>query len=208
MSLYLTIHPQNPQGRLINQAVTAVMRGGVMVYPTDSAYALGCCMGAKSALGRICNIRQLDEKHYFTLLCHSLSSLGTYAQVSNSAFRLIKSLIPGPYTFILKATREVPRRIMHPKRKTIGLRVPDNPITQALLEALGQPLMNTTLELPGANLPLCEPTDIYEALGKRVDVIIDGGYGGAQLTTVIDLTTDEPFVVREGAGSIQSLLPS
>lgn len=200
MSQLFYIHPDNPQLRLINQVVERLKKGGVIVYPTDSGYALGCLLGDKSALERICRIRQLDSHHNFTLVCRDLSELSTYAHVDNAAFRLIKNNTPGHYTFILKATKEVPRRLMNEKRKTIGLRVPSNPIALALLEVLNEPLMSTTLMLPGNDFAESDPEEIHETLGNQLDLVIHGGYLGQQPTTVIDLTEDSPVVVREGAG--------
>ncbi|MGL5400077.1 MAG: L-threonylcarbamoyladenylate synthase, partial [Plesiomonas shigelloides] len=187
-----------PQARLINQAVALLREGAVVVYPTDSGYAMGCMLGDKHAMDRIVRIRQLDSEHNFTLVCRDLSEISLYAQVSNSAFRLIKNNTPGAYTFILKATKEVPRRLMTPKRKTIGLRVPDNNIAQALLEALGEPLMSTSLILPGNDFTESDPEEIRDHLEHQVDLIINGGYLGQQPTTVIDLTEDAPVIVREG----------
>ena len=203
--LYLTVHPENPQMRLITQAVAVMRRGGIVVYPTDSCYALGCHLGDKGALERIRQIRQLDETHNFTLICRDLSELATYAKVSNQVFRLLKKLTPGPYTFILNASREVPRRLQNPKRRTIGLRVPDHPITQALLDALGEPMMTVSLIMPGEDMPLTDPDEIRERLGKRVDVIIDGGYCGYEPTTVIDMVAEPPEVIRQGKGEIHLL---
>lgn len=200
MSQNFYIHPDNPQQRLISQAVEIVRKGGVIVYPTDSAYALGCQLGDKSALDRIRLIRQLDKNHNFTLMCRDLGELATYAKVDNQTFRTLKANTPGAYTFILEATSEVPRRLMHPKRKTIGLRVPANPIAQALLEELAEPMMSVTLILPGDDLPLTDPDDIRTVLEKRVDVIVDGGYCGLEPTTVVDLTGDVPVLVRRGVG--------
>ncbi len=200
MSQFFQIHPDNPQPRLIKQAADIIRRGGVVAYPTDSAYALGCQLGDKAALERIRRIRKLDDDHNFTLVCRDLSELGTYARVNNTVFRLIRNCTPGPYTFILKATDEVPRRLLHPKRRTIGLRVPDNRIAQALLEALGEPLMSVTLLLPGDELPLTDPLDIRERLEHDIDLVIDGGASGAEPTTVIDLADDIPVVVRQGRG--------
>ena len=200
MSQFFQIHPDNPQARLIKQAADIIRRGGVIAYPTDSAYALGCQLGDKSALERIRRIRRLDDGHNFTLVCRDLSELGTYARVNNTVFRLIRNCTPGPYTFILKATDEVPRRLLHPKRRTIGLRVPDNRIAQALLEALGEPLMSVTLILPGAELPLTDPFEIRERLEHDIDLVIDGGPSSAEPTTVIDLADDEPVLVRQGRG--------
>lgn len=198
MSQFFYIHPDNPQTRLINQAVALLREGAVVVYPTDSGYAMGCMLGDKHAMDRIVRIRQLDPEHNFTLVCRDLSEISLYAQVSNAAFRLIKNNTPGAYTFILKATKEVPRRLMTPKRKTIGLRVPDNNIAQALLEALGEPLMSTSLILPGNDFTESDPEEIRDHLEHQVDLIINGGYLGQQPTTVIDLTEDAPVIVREG----------
>lgn len=198
MSQFFYIHPDNPQARLINQAVALLREGAVVVYPTDSGYAMGCMLGDKHAMDRIVRIRQLDPEHNFTLVCRDLSEISLYAQVSNAAFRLIKNNTPGAYTFILKATKEVPRRLMTPKRKTIGLRVPDNNIAQALLEALGEPLMSTSLILPGNDFTESDPEEIRDHLEHQVDLIINGGYLGQQPTTVIDLTEDAPVIVREG----------
>ncbi|MEI7215528.1 L-threonylcarbamoyladenylate synthase [Pectobacterium carotovorum] len=206
MSQFFYIHPQNPQPRLINQSVEFLHKGGVIVYPTDSGYALGCMLGEKNALERICRIRDLGSDHNFTLMCRDLSELSTYAHVDNSAFRLIKNNTPGNYTFILKATKEVPRRLMNEKRKTIGLRVPSNPITLELLAALNEPLMSTTLMLPGNDFAESDPEEIQERLGKQVDLIIHGGSLGQQPTTVIDLTESVPRVAREGTGDVTPFL--
>ncbi len=202
MAQFFAIHPENPQSRLINQVVETLRRGGLIAYPTDSAYALGCHIGDKLALDRIRAIRQLDKHHNFTLVCKDLSELATYARVNNAAFRLLKGHTPGPYTFILDATSEVPRRLMHPKRKTIGLRVPQNPIAQALLAALGEPLMTSSLILPGETLPLTDPYDIRDRLEHQVELVIDGGFCGFDPTSVIDLTGDQPQVLREGCGDL------
>ncbi len=206
MAQLCQIHPENPQARLIDQAVEVLKRGGLIVYPTDSAYALGCRIGDKLALDRIRALRQLDKNHNFTLVCKDLSELATYARVNNAAYRIIKSHTPGPYTFILDATAEVPRRLMHPKRKTIGLRVPQNTIVQALLTSLGEPLMTSSLIMPGDTLPLTDPYDIRELLEHQVELIIDGGFCGFDPTTVIDLTGDSPLVLREGCGSIAAFV--
>ncbi|QHQ21821.1 threonylcarbamoyl-AMP synthase [Pectobacterium brasiliense] len=200
------MHPQNPQPRLINQSVEFLHKGGVIVYPTDSGYALGCMLGEKNALERICRIRDLGSDHNFTLMCRDLSELSTYAHVDNSAFRLIKNNTPGNYTFILKATKEVPRRLMNEKRKTIGLRVPSNPIALELLAALNEPLMSTTLMLPGNDFAESDPEEIQDRLGKQVDLIIHGGSLGQQPTTVIDLTESVPRVAREGTGDVTPFL--
>jgi tRNA threonylcarbamoyl adenosine modification protein (Sua5/YciO/YrdC/YwlC family) len=202
MSQYFQIHPVNPQPRLIQQAVAIVKRGGVIAYPTDSAYALGCQLGDKAALERIRRIRKLDNDHNFTLVCRDLSELGTYARVDNSAYRLIRNHTPGPYTFILKATDEVPRRLLHPKRRTIGLRVPENSIALALLEGLGEPMMSVTLLLPGEELPMTDPELIRERLEHELDLVIDGGACVTELTSVIDLADDAPVIVRVGRGDV------
>lgn len=200
MSQYFYIHPDNPQTRLIKQAVEIVCAGGVIAYPTDSAYALGCHLGDKAALERIVRLRQLDDRHNFTLICRDLSDIATYAKVDNQTYRLLKNHTPGPYTYILQATSEVPRRVLHPKRKTIGIRVPAHAICQALLDALGEPMLTTTLQLPGAEYPLNDPEDIRERIGKQLDLIIDGGFGTLESTTVVDLSEGSPVLLRQGLG--------
>jgi len=200
MTQYFYIHPENPQARLIKQAVMFIRDGAVLAYPTDSAYALGCHLGDKAALERITRLRELDDKHNFTLLCRDLSDIATYAKVDNATYRLLKTHTPGAYTFILNATSEVPRRILHPKRKTIGIRIPDHVICQALLAELDEPLLTTTLQLPGDSEPLNDPEIIRERLGSRLELIIDGGYGTLEPTTVVDLSGDSPVVLREGRG--------
>ena len=205
MSQYFEIHAANPQQRLISRAVAVLRGGGVIVYPTDSCYALGCCLGEKAPMERIRRIRQVDSSHDFTLVCRDLSELATYARVDNSAYRLLKALTPGPYTFILPASREVPRRLQNPRRKTIGLRVPKHPIAQALLESLDEPLMSSTLLLPGEDLPLTDAHEIVERLGPQVDLVIDGGYCGLEPTTVLDLTGETPKVLRHGRGDVSML---
>lgn len=202
MSQFFAIHPETPQSRLIQQAVSIIQRGGVVVYPTDSAYALGCQLGDKKAMERIRRIRSLRVDHNFTLVCRDLSELGTYARVENVVYRLLRHATPGPYTFVLEATREVPRRLVQPKRKTIGLRVPDHPIPQALLEALDEPLMSATLILPGDDYPMTDPYDIRERLEHEVDLVIDGGFCGLEATSVIDLTDTVPVILRRGVGDI------
>jgi len=202
MSQFFSIHPENPQSRLINDAVKIIQSGGVIVYPTDSAYALGCQLKNKEALTRIKNIRQLDDKHNFTLVCKDLSEIATYAEVDNIKYRLLKSLTPGAYTFLLKATKEVPRRLLHPKRKIIGIRIPDCKITLALLEELNEPIMSTTLILPGEELPLSDPEVIYNKLASQVDLIVDGGSCGLDPTSVIDLHEEQPRVKRVGKGDV------
>jgi len=203
MSQFFQIHPENPQARLIKQAVEIIRKGGVVVYPTDSYYAVGCHIGDKSAVERIRSLRRLDDKHNFTLVCSDLSQLGLFAKVDTSAFRLLKAHTPGPYTFILSATREVPRMLMHPKRRTIGLRVPAHPIALALLEELGEPLMSASLILPGESLPMTDPYEIRQCIEHQVDLIIDGGYGGQEASTVVSLTDGDPQVLRVGAGDPQ-----
>lgn len=200
MSQFFQIHAENPQPRLVKQAVEVIRQGGVMVYPTDSSYALGCRMGDKAALERIRQLRRLDDKHNFTLVCLDLSQLGEYAKVDTSAFRVLKAHTPGPYTFILDATREVPRMLLHPKRRTIGLRVPGNPIAHALLAELGEPLMSVSLIMPGDEHPLSDPYEIRERLDKLVDLIIDGGYGSLEPSTVVGLLGGEPELIRAGCG--------
>ncbi|MFZ7307408.1 L-threonylcarbamoyladenylate synthase [Avibacterium avium] len=203
MSQFFYIHPENPQPRLINQAVDILKQGGVIVYPTDSGYALGCMLGDKYAMDRIVQIRQLPENHNFTLVCSDLSELSTYATVNNMAYRLIKNNTPGRYTFILTATKEVPRRLMTSKRKTIGLRVPDNQIALALLNALGEPILSCSLMLPGEEfITQSDPEEIRDRLEHQVDLIINGGYLGQEPTTVVDLTDNTPVILREGSGSI------
>lgn len=200
MSQYFKIHPVNPQLRLIREAVQIINEGGLIVYPTDSCYALGCSIGNKSAMERICRIRKLDAKHHFTLVCRDLSEIAIYALVDKAAYRLLKSCTPGPYTFLLKATGEVPRRLQTPRRKTIGLRVPDHNIAQALLQELHQPLMSSTLALPGETLSMTDPDEMRSLLEHDVDLVIDGGNCGIEPTTVVDLVGDNPEIVRQGKG--------
>ena len=200
MSQFFQIHPETPQKRLINQAVDILRKGGVIVYPTDSAYAIGCHLGDKQAADRIKRIRRLDDKHNFTLMCRDLSDIGVFAKVDNTQYRLLKNFTPGAYTFILDATSEVPRRLLHPKRKTIGMRVPDNAIVQALLAELGEPIMSSTLILQGDEDPMTDPYDIRETLEHDLDLIIDGGFCGLEATTVVNMTGDAPEVTRVGKG--------
>ncbi|MEM9102870.1 MAG: L-threonylcarbamoyladenylate synthase [Pseudomonadota bacterium] len=201
MGQFFQINCDNPQSRLVNQAVAIVRGGGVMIYPTDSGYAFGCCLGNKAALDKIRRIKKMDAKQNFTLLCRDLSELSLYAKVDNTAYRLLKTYTPGAYTFILPATHEVPRRLQHPKRKTIGLRVPNNAISQALLDALGEPLMTTSLPPLNDEL-MMDPEDIRDRYGKLVDLIIDGGFCGSEATSIIDLTDGLPQIVRRGAGDV------
>jgi len=206
MSQFFQIHPVNPQQRLINHAVDIIRQDGLIAYPTDSSYALGCHVGDKQGMERIRRIRDLDDSHNFTLVCRDLSEISTYARVDNSCYRLLKSLTPGAYTFILRATNEVPRRLQNPKRKTIGIRVPDHAIAQHLLATLGEPLMSSTLILPGNTLPETDALDIRERLEHELDLVIDGDHCGLEPTTVVDLTEDIPVVVRKGCGPIDGLL--
>lgn len=206
MSQYFEIHPDNPQKRLIGQAVSIIRDGGVIVYPTDSCYALGCHVGDKQAMERISRIRRTDSTHNFTLVCRDLSDISTFARVENSTYRTLKFLTPGPYTFVLRATNEVPRRLQNPKRKTIGIRVPDNAICRALLEELGEPLMSSTLIMPENELPETDPEDIRELLGKQVDLIINGGNCGFEPTTVLSIDDRGAIeVTRRGRGDLDFL---
>lgn len=200
MSQIFRVHPDNPQARLIKQATELIRKGAVVIYPTDSSYALGCHIGDKKALDRVRQIRKLSEKHNLTLICRDLSDIAVYAKVNNISYRLLKAYTPGPYTFLLNASGEVPRRLQHPKRKTIGLRIPEHNIAQALLEELGEPLLSTTLILPGEEFPLSDPEEIYERLDNVVDLIIDGGWGGIEATTVVDITENVPELIRSGLG--------
>lgn len=202
MAQFFQIHPENPQLRLIRSAVEIIRQGGVVVYPTDSSYALGCHIGDKAAMERIRTIRKLDDKHNFTLVCRDLSEIAIYAKIENQHYRMLKNLTPGPYTFIHMATKQVPRRLQHPKRKTIGIRVPDNAIAQALLAELDEPLMSSTLILPGEEMPLTDPYEMRDILSHQVDLVIDGGYCGFEDTTVVDMEGDVPVVVRAGKGDI------
>lgn len=204
---WLHVHPLNPQRRLLDKAAACVRDGGVVVYPTDSCYALGCHLGDKAATERVRQIRQFGRNHLFTLVCRDLSELGTYAKVDNAQFRLLKSMTPGPYTFILRASPEAPRRMQHEKRKTIGLRVPEHRITQDLLVALGEPLLSCTLTLPHDELPVSDPEQAYHRLHHLVDVVVHGGNCGYTPTSVIDLTESEPRLIRKGKGDVRSLFP-
>jgi len=202
LSQYFAIHETHPQARLIARAAEIVHGGGLVAYPTDTTYALGCHLGDKRSLERIRQVRRLDKGHLLTIACCDLSELSTYARVDNACYRILKHYTPGPFTFILPATREVPRRLINPRRKTVGLRVPDHPVARALLEAVGEPMMTTTLRLPGDEFPLTDPEDIRSALEHQVDLIIDGGWGGIESTTVVDLT-DGAVVLREGLGQFE-----
>lgn len=201
------IHPLNPQRRLLDQVAQRLRAGAVIVYPTDSCYALGCRLGDKAAADRLRTIRRFGRNHLFTLVCRDLSDLGTYARVDNSHFRLLKAMTPGPYTFVLRATGEAPRRLLHEKRKTIGLRVPDHSIAQALLVSLGEPLLSCTLMLPDDELPVSDPDEAHARLEHLVDVVVHGGNCGYQPTSVIDLSEAEPRLIRKGKGDVARLFP-
>lgn len=205
MAQYFQIHPQTPQPRLIHRSVEIIREGGLLIYPTDSSYAFGCRMDNKEGLDRIRRIRQLEEAHNFTLICKDLSQISTFAKINNEAFRLIKSLTPGPFTFILKATRETPRRLQHVKRKTIGIRLPDNPITMALVADLAEPLFSSTLILPGEEEALSDPEEINQRLGKMVDLVIDAGVVPYAPSTIIGFIEDTPEILRQGKGVVGSL---
>jgi tRNA threonylcarbamoyl adenosine modification protein (Sua5/YciO/YrdC/YwlC family) len=203
---YIEVHPDNPQPRRVAEIVETIREGGLIAYPTDSSYAFGCHIGDKRAMDRIRRIRRTDKNHNFTLVCSDLSEISTYARVDNWAYRMLKSMTPGPYTFILPATREVPKRLQHPKRRTIGLRVPDHPLVRAVLQELGEPIMSSTLLLPGDDLPLTDPHDIEERIGHEIDLIIDAGPTGIEPTSVIDLSEDRVEVLRIGRGDVSALL--
>lgn len=201
-SRYFEIHPKDPQPRLIKQAVEIIREGGVVVYPTDSSYALGCHIGDKAAMERIARIRQTDKHHHFTLVCRDLSEIAKYARVNNQQYRTLRAFTPGPYTFLLEATRETPKRLQNPKRRTIGIRVPDHPVPRAILEELAEPLMSSTLIMPGEQTPMSDAREIQERLFHVVDAVIDGGNCGFEPTSVVDLTGPAPLVVREGKGEV------
>lgn len=205
MAEYIQIHPQNPQARLVDQVVQRLREGAVIAYPTDSSYAIGCHMGDKEAMERIRRIRGFGRQHNFTLLCRDLSEIATYAKYDNPTYRLLKGMTPGPYTFVLRATHEVPRRLLHEKRRTIGIRVPEHRTAQALLAALGEPLMSCTLMLPGDDLPLSEPQQVRDRLDRQLDVIVDSGACGLESTTVIDLSEGAPRLLRQGKGDVSHL---
>ena len=202
MSQFFYVHPENPQVRLMKQSVEILKKGGVIIYPTDSGYALGCTMDNKRGLDRICHIRDIDKKHNFTLACRDLSEIATYARVDNQAYRALKSNTPGAYTFIFKSTKDLPKRLMNPSKRTIGIRIPDNVIALALLEELDEPLMSTSLILPGSDSTEFDPEDIRDKLENQVDLILNGGYLGESPTTVIDFSEDNVTVLREGAGDV------
>jgi len=202
MSQFFSIHPENPQLRLIKQAAEIIRAGGIVVYPTDSCYALGCHIGDKAAMERIRRIRGIDDRHHLTLVCRDLSELASYARVDNQQFRLLKAATPGSYVFILEATRELPKRLQHPKRRTIGLRIPDHPVVNALLTELGEPILSSTLLLPDEELPLTDAHEIRERLEHLVDLVLDGGSCGIEPSTVVDLTGPTPVVTREGKGCL------
>ena len=205
MSQFFSIHPENPQPRLIKQAAEIIRGGGIVVYPTDSCYALGCHIGDKAAMERIRRIRGIDDRHHLTLVCRDLSELAAYARVDNQQFRRLKAATPGSYVFILEATRELPKRLQHPKRRTIGLRIPDHPVVNALLTELGEPILSSTLLLPGDELPLTDAREIRVRLERLVDLVLDGGSCGIEPSTVVDLTGPAPVVTREGKGSLAPL---
>ena len=205
MAQFFSVHPEQPQPRLIHQAAEILRAGGVAAFPTDAAYSLGCHLGDAEAVARIRAIREVDERHHFTLMCRDLSEIATYARVDNAQFRLLKATTPGSYTFILEGTKELPRRILHPKRKTIGLRVPAHPLPLALLQALNEPMLTSTLMLPGDDLPLNDPEEIRERLEKRIDLVIEAGACGLEMTSVVDLTGPAPVLVRAGGGPLEPL---
>ena len=198
MAQYFEIHPTHPQARLIRQAAEILRRGGLIAYPTDSCYALGCHLGDAAALARLRRLRGIDEKHHLTLMCRDLSEIAAYAIVDNVQYRILKAVTPGSFTFILRATRELPRRVLHPKRKTIGVRVPGHPVAHALLAELGEPMLSATLSLPGDVRPLAEPGEIRARLQQALDLVIDAGSCGVEPSTVVDLTTDQPLILRHG----------
>ncbi len=205
MCQHFYLHPDNPQQRLIREAVKLLKSGGVMVYPTDSCYAIGCMIGNKEGMERIRALRGVDEKHMFTLICRDLSEIARFALVDNKQYRMLKSATPGGYTFILEATKEVPRRLQHPKRSTIGLRVPEHPVVAMLLAELNEPILSMTLQLPGDDYPLNDPEEIVERIGNRIDVMLDSGFCGIESTTVVDLTGAAPELIRAGTGDVRLL---
>jgi len=206
MGQYLEIHPKNPQPRLIAEVTEVLRAGGVIVYPTDSIYAVGCRLGDREAIERIRRLRRLDRKHLFTLVCRDLSEIATYARVDNQTYRMIRRMTPGPYTFILPATKQVPKRLQHPRRRTVGIRVPTHPVTLAMIEDLGEPLLSTTMQLPDEDHPMTEAFEIFDAIGNEVDLVIDGGPCGMDPTTVIDLVGPYPEIIRRGMGNVDFLM--
>lgn len=204
MTQHWRIHPDNPQPRLLKQAAERLIAGDLLVMATDASYVLVCRIGDKSALERLRRLRELDDSHHLTLMCRDLSEIGTYAKVDNSVFRLLKAHTPGPYTFILPGTREVPKRLLHPKKQSIGIRVPAHPVALGLLALLNEPLLTTTLTLPGDTLPMTDPEEMVERLARRVEVILDSGHGNAASTSVIDFTTDTPEILREALGDVSA----
>ena len=206
MAKLIEVHPTDPQPRRVARIVDIIREGGLIAYPTDSSYAFGCHIGDKRAIDRIHRIRKTNKKHNFTLVCRDLSEISIYARVDNWAYRLVKSLTPGPYTFVLPATREVPKRLQNPKRRTIGMRVPDHPLVRAVLDELGEPIMSSTLTLPGEDMPLTDPLEIEERIGHQVDAIVDAGPTGIEPTSVIDLTGGTAEVLRVGRGDVSAFL--
>ena len=206
MAKIIEIHPTDPQPRRVETIVQIIRSGGLIAYPTDSSYAFGCHIGDKGAMDRIHRIRRTDKRHNFTLVCSDLSEIGTYARVDNWAYRMLKSLTPGPYTFILEATREVPKRLQNPKRRTIGLRVPDHPLVHAMLESLGEPIMSSTLLLPGDDMPMTDPAEIEERIGSQIEAIVDAGSTGIEPTSVIDMSGGSAEVLRVGRGDVSQLV--
>jgi tRNA threonylcarbamoyl adenosine modification protein (Sua5/YciO/YrdC/YwlC family) len=200
MARYFDVHPENPQKRAVGQVVELVREGGLIAYPTDSCFALGCALGNKDGIDRIRSIRHLDDKHHFTLVCEDFAQLGQFVQISNAVFRSIKAATPGSYTFILPATKEVPRRLLHPKKKTVGVRIPDHVVARALVQELGEPLLSSTLLLPDQEEPMTQGWEIKELLDHQVDAVVDSGDCGTEPTTVIDFSEDFPEIVRIGAG--------
>ena len=204
MAFLLAIHPVNPQARLVRQAIAAMRDGSVVAYPTDSCYALGCLIGDKEAMERIRRIRKADKNHNFTLVCRDLSEISRYARVDNSQYRTLKAFTPGPYTFLLEATRETPKRLQNPRRRTIGIRVPDNAIVRQLLAELGEPIMSSTLLMPGDELPITDPQEIKQRLDRDIDLVIDGGPSGIEPSSVVDLSGEAPVIVRRGKGEVSA----
>ena len=206
MARVIEVHPLDPQPRRVAEIAAAVRDGAVIVYPTDSSYAIGCGLGDKDAVARIRRVRGLDHKHLFTLVCRDLSEIATYARVDNRAYRLLRSMTPGPYTFILPATKQVPKRLQHPRRRTVGIRVTETPIARAIVDILREPMLSTTMALPGQDEPLTDPLEIADVVGAEVDIVVDGGPGGDEPTSVIDLVGDVPEVLRRGMGDVSRLL--